>query len=210
VIHSIILGFGYKARSGKDASVAAIIEARRDQYDVRRYAFADALKREVNEAAQQAGGMKQLFSNLPFSNRITYDPNPDMSDPLCPLGKQRELLQVWGSEYRRAQDPDYWVKRTTEQIAKDRPELALLSDMRFKNEVQWVEEYGETIKVVRPGIASVNEHISEKVLDNVPDSRWGAVIVNDGSLEDLKRKAVNTFDALLSRVPADRQALKAA
>lgn len=243
MIHSIIFGFGHKARHGKDTAAAAIKEARSGcpkadqmgrEYDIRIYSFAGELKREVNEAALEYDGsilrkgidpinnlvgILQLFgkkntlgvSVKPESYvQVVNKSQMDMSDPLCPYGKHRELLQWWGTEFRRNVDQDYWVNKVKARLAEEKPEIALITDVRFPNEIAFIEEYGETIKVVRPGITAVNEHVSEKALDHLPDSSWSAVIVNDGSLEDLKRKAVNTFDALLSRVPADRQALKAA
>ena len=76
MIDSVIIGFGFRARSGKDTAVAEIIKQRgllpetstynifknhQERYDIRRYAFADALKREVNAEAVKAGGMENLF-----------------------------------------------------------------------------------------------------------------------------------------------------
>jgi hypothetical protein len=112
---TIVISFGHKMRHGKDTAIAAIVANRADKYDVRRYAFANPLKQEVNEGAEKAGGMEQFITQLRSTHNlpewVTYDPNPDMSDPLCPLGKQRTLLQWWGTEYRRASDSYYWVKK---------------------------------------------------------------------------------------------------
>ena len=38
------IGFGYRARSGKDTAVAEIIKQRSKVYDIRKYSFADALR----------------------------------------------------------------------------------------------------------------------------------------------------------------------
>jgi hypothetical protein len=199
VIHSLVFGFGFKARHGKDTAVAAILEARGNEYDMHRYAMADELKREVNDAAITAGGMKELFNKLPFpAEWAKYDPNPDMSDPFCPMGKQRHLLQIWGSEYRRAQNKDYWVTKVAEKIAYDKPEIALLSDVRFINEVNFCKEYGEVIKVCRPDEPTLSGHISEEELESY--TGWSATLVNDGTLADLKHNAVNCFDDLMEKV----------
>lgn len=60
----------------------------------------------------------------------------------------RQLLQWWGTEYRRAQDPNYWVKRTAEYILSIRldimnnsdnmyPKVAFIcDDVRFPNELE--------------------------------------------------------------------------
>jgi hypothetical protein len=67
----------------------------------------------------------------------------------------------------------------------------------FENEVKFCQEYGGTIKVVNPRILAVGvtRHASEESLADFEG--WDAVIVNDGSLEDLKIKAVEVFDALM-------------
>lgn len=217
---TLIIGFGNKARQGKDEAIKTIIAANPAK-DIRRYGFGDALKREVNEAVAAAGGMEKLFSAdfpsdlIPIvspgmryvttcrSGRlhevVTYDPNPDMSDPLCPFGKQRALLQWWGTEFRRTQDPDYWVKKTAARIFNDRPEAALICDLRFPNEMAAIQNAGGyCVRVTRVGYESnVPEHVSERALDGVDRMDWDHVIeVPDGNLELLQDEAVNAFELL--------------
>jgi hypothetical protein len=201
-------------RSGKDTAVAEIIKQRglikalgiysapenQERYDIRRYAFADALKREVNAAALQCGGMEQLFTQREFPNWVQYDPNAPMDDPLCPLGKQRTLLQYWGAEYRRAQDPDYWVRQLANTVELEKPQIALVSDLRFPNEMQFVKQYGETVKVDRRDLPPAT-HLSETALDNVSDEDWSIILDNNGTLEEFKEGAVTAFDELLCNFP---------
>jgi len=56
----------------------------------------------------------------------------------------RELLQVWGTDVRRGEDPDYWVRQAlapaVETIAAGR--CAYLSDVRFPNEVDGARRLG--------------------------------------------------------------------
>jgi hypothetical protein len=211
--NTIVVGFGYKARHGKDEAVKSIIAARAGQYDVRRYAFADVLKKEVNDAAVAAGGMLELFKQggtfevgkddfTPFPSWVQYDPDADMTDPLCPLGKQRTLLQWWGTEYRRNQDPNYWIKKLNDVLLVEKPRIALVSDMRFPNEVSWVKQdpsSGFVVRVDRLGYKSnTPPHESEKALDFMADEDWHYIIqVNDGDIDELKRDAVVVFDLIV-------------
>ena len=165
-IHSIIFGYGFKARSGKDTAVAIILKERGHLYDIRRFSFAGELKREVNECALKSGGMEKLFSDglrgegagflqengniLALPEWVQYDPNPPMDDPECGLGKQRLFLQWYGVEYRRGPNPAYWIDRVAQRIADEKPEIALLSDVRYANEIAFVQKYGEAIKINRP------------------------------------------------------------
>jgi hypothetical protein len=233
-IDSVIFGFGYRARAGKDVAVAEIIKQRglttadavldktTERYDIRRYAFADALKREVNAAAIAAGGMEKMFNPnrrfamcngyyMDFPEWVQYDPNAPMDDPMCPLGKQRSLLQFWGAEYRRAQDGDYWVRKLAQQIELEKPAIACITDMRFLNEMRFVQQYGETVRVDRDCLAPAT-HISETALADISDENWSIILENNGSLEEFLIGAVTCFDELLTNFPfgANRVAVQGA
>lgn len=221
-----IIGFGHRSRSGKDTAAATIIAALGrpvchgvcvetangttdlgmgsglvSGLDVRRYAFADALKREVNDAAEAVGGMESLFEPyaIPSGNWdgnktyvvlpewVKFDPNAPMDDPLCPNGKQRLLLQWWGTEYRRAQDEDYWVKQLKKSVDEDQPEFALVTDFRFENEAKVLDF---KVKVDRDVL--VNDHPSEHALDNFEG--WDFVVKNDSDLAAFQERVIKTFD----------------
>lgn len=212
IIHSLVFGFGHRARHGKDTVAKMIKEERGAQYDIRIYSFAAELKDEVNQNALASGGMKNLFGPdmvytqtngnfVSLPNWVQYEENPDMSDPLCPLGKQRTLLQWWGTEFRRSADPDYWVNKLAKRLAQDKPEIALITDTRFPNEVNFVRQYGDVIKVHRSSLPILpGGHPSEEALAHMKDCDWDAVIYNDGSLEDLKKQALYVFDELVEKV----------
>lgn len=189
------------------------------RYDIRRYSFADALKCEVNAAAVAAGGMLNLLTlpsrryalcngyYMDFPDWVYYDTEAPMDDPLCPLGKQRSLLQFWGAEYRRAQDPDYWVRKLAQTIELEKPQIALISDLRFENEMRFVKQYGEAVRVDRIHSAT-STHISETALEESTD--WSLILENNSTLEEFKEGAVTAFDELLLNFPQQlnvRQAL---
>ncbi len=210
-MESLLIAFGYKARHGKDTAVQAILDAYGKTYDVRRYALADALKREVNMAAEQAGGMYALMEQMHATGQlpitVQYELNADMTDPLCPLGKQRALLQWWGTAYRRKQDPFYWVRKLRDTLLEERPAIALISDMRFMNEVQFVK--GCDGKLVRCDrlycsdllIAGQSEHVSETELDSLPEKSWDYIIqVPDGRVDELRRDACFVFEDILAKM----------
>jgi hypothetical protein len=210
-VSTVMIGVGYKARHGKDTVCKAIIEAKKDVYDIRRYAFGDVLKMEVNAAAKDAGGMFALFNQLStigiqfkglerikIPDWVKYEPDADTTDPVSPLGKQRTLLQWWGTEYRRAQDPFYWVKQMKQVLEIEQPQIALISDVRFQNEFLWIKSNGGfTVRVDREGFQSLStnsSHASENQLALAPFDF--EIHVKDGELDVLKQDALTVFEMI--------------
>lgn len=101
----------------------------------------------------------------------------------------RRILQWWGTEYRRAQDPDYWTKawsRKIEQFDLDQTHV-LIDDVRFMNELSTIKAHGGLIvKIERPGFDGANNHASETSLDDY--AAWDETILNDGTLDAFKQK----------------------
>lgn len=101
----------------------------------------------------------------------------------------RRILQWWGTEYRRAADPDYWTRAWGRRVEQLDPAAVhvLVDDVRFRNEVEVIRAHGGLlIKIERPGFNGANGHSSETSLDDF--SAWDAVVVNGGTLENLKEK----------------------
>lgn len=205
---TIIIGFGYKARRGKDTACEAIMVSRaiRERLDICKYAFADALREEVNYAVEERFRRgcvdRQAAMRLVCAwAGVEYDPNA-VVDGTYLYGKQRALLQWWGTEYRRTQDDNYWVKRMKDRIERDAPEVAIISDLRFPNEFEFIQRNGGyCVRVDRPGfeIGDGKHHISEVGLDTLSDDQWDHIIVNDGSELLLKGRAVKFFDQVVSK-----------
>lgn len=115
----------------------------------------------------------------------------------------RRILQWWGTEYRRAQDPDYWTKAWGRKVSGyDVEKMHLLvDDVRFMNELHVIKEHGGLIvKIERPGFDGANNHASETSLDDYTD--WDGKILNDGTLEEFERK-VETLVASLVKGGAE-------
>src|SRR3569833_205626 len=95
----------------------------------------------------------------------------------------RRILQWWGVEYRRAQDPDYWVKRAAERIHA----LTVVSDVRFPSAVAMLRDRGAVIwKIDRDVVIDgIPGHSSESAVKEIsPD----LVIDNRGTLLELAAK----------------------
>lgn len=190
---TVLVALGFRARNGKDTAAKAIIDNFADKYDVRHYSFGMALKEEVNGIDQVEWCMR---------HGIAYDFDPPMDDPLCQTkhGKQSRLLQFYGTEYRRAQDRFYWINKLHDRLEVEKPQFAVISDLRFLDEFYWVKSgKGYTVKVNRHGFVDLSrdsKHVSETQLDNV--GNWDYEIgVLDGELEQLKQDACEVFQMIV-------------
>lgn len=210
-----ILGLGHQKEVGKDTLAASILtQCRSAGYTAHRFAFADALKREVNNdfhdmfptlLKQSAHGALTgawrnwcVSKNIPLAApvRVSFD------DPMSPLGKCREALQWWGTDYRRATDLDYWVRQMRLTLIKQRPmwDVAVITDMKFPNEFDMIKDAGgDAWKLVRlyedKDVPPYDPHPSEHALSGYPFDQ----VVTASTLEELYFKGNVLFDKEFER-----------
>jgi hypothetical protein len=153
-MNQILLSFGNKSRNGKDTAADGIKEwCKRHDFPVLHVNFADALKIEVTDAIRAAGGIEELLAEGPepgvhFPSRVQSTPNADI-EPLSPFGKHVKLLQWWGGDYRRSQDPKYWVDKRREKMVGFGG-VVITSDTRYVNEaIDTLELGGYNVNVRR-------------------------------------------------------------
>jgi hypothetical protein len=81
----------------------------------------------------------------------------------------REFMQVLGTDVcRRIYDP-IWINALSSRLELDNPEIALICDVRFPNEVKKIEEMGgKVIRLTRN--PHKDEHSGELALDSYPFS----------------------------------------
>ena len=167
-----IIAIAGKKGSGKD-TVGRIITELYPEF--KRRAFADGIRNII----------VSTFDIAPWK----LEDRTEKEKPIEKLwGKSpRDLMKDVGDGLRASVHRDIWVDVLFDGI-RDLDEV-VITDLRFKNEFKKCREGGVfIIKVVRPEIDSSDTHISEVDLDDIPDSEFDAVIVNDGSLEQLKEK----------------------
>ena len=94
----------------------------------------------------------------------------------------RGLMQRLGVAVRQF-DEGFWVNAAFNNV--DPSSRIVVTDVRFPNEVGAILAKGGIVyRVVRPGLESIDSHISETALDHLDLP----VILNDGSVEDLYAK----------------------
>ena len=112
---------------------------------------------------------------------------PWVNEPRSP----RQILQWWG-DYRRAQDPDYFVNAIAQHIANGLGPL-VITDVRFPNEAALMSRLGGQLwQIRRPGYAAGGTgHASD-----TDGSEFGPdrVLENFGSLDDLRRTGLDAWE----------------
>jgi hypothetical protein len=111
---------------------------------------------------------------------------PPTVDPYVRSELSTELLQFWGTDIRRNQDPNYWVMKVLLEAAAnlDKGVSFLITDGRFFNEVEIPRQFG--FKIIRLEISPETQkdrlkcrdgigvtpghlnHVSETALDDYP------------------------------------------
>lgn len=193
VLRPRIIGVSGKKRSGKDTLAATLVE----NFGFARYAFADPLKElalDVNPLVYRGVVRPSGYDEIqtaqadrlaPVIERIGWERAKERPEV-------RRILQALGVGVREL-DEDFWVRTTmTRALAEDQP--VVITDVRFPNEVEAIRDAGgHIVRVTRPGMTHDDTHISETALDDLePDT----LIENDGTLEDLERKAEALFYSL--------------
>ena len=127
--------------------------------------FKDALVEEVKERFPDL--LREIYDVecLDGQDDWTLEYNPDLlfskKPPLI-----RTLLQNYGTEVRRKEDPDYWVRlwelSVLYEIRNDPNYKLVVDDARFINEVDSVRAEGGTIiRLTRPDLTVPDNHSSE-------------------------------------------------
>ena len=127
------------------------------------YAFADVLK----EFAVDVLGLEydQVYGNNQEKNSPTHllwENMPTGNNKGSMSG--REVLQYFGSDICRKMYENIWFDACIRRIRKDNPELALISDVRFPNEIKGVQnEGGVVFGLPRDIVNGKDTHSSEQV-----------------------------------------------
>ncbi|KVP75335.1 hypothetical protein [Burkholderia ubonensis] len=181
--------------SGKDTAAQFLVAK-----GWRRIAFADALylevaeafgvtveflqRRETKETPQPELALINCKDEVFVGCFLAYDearqkaegaPQPSILTQLSQPRSPREILQVWGTEYRRQMYTDDYWRAQVAKVVKAHPETNfVITDVRFPDEGHLVEDEldGELGRIRRPGLGGSNDkallHASEVAMLDYP------------------------------------------
>ena len=170
-----------KKRTGKTSS-ADFIEQRYG--GVTQFAFSALIAKEINDYLATWPPYRPPSD---LHGRTVTRPRHVLDDENKVDPRYRYLLQMWG-QARRFEDPRYWLDQLEDlylqTVGSDSAQLVLMPGLREPAEKDEVERLGgEVWKLVRPGLPDdqdvTSRHPNETALDDMPDSAFARVIVND-------------------------------
>jgi hypothetical protein len=191
------IGITGHGRAGKDTAAEIIAK----HYKLLHINFADALKADL----LKLNPIVDPYHGLRLDQALVIN-DGDMEALKKYYPEWRELCQRYGTDVRRAEDPEIWVTRLVDAVfEKMYKEGALLpgfvvGDMRFPNERENIL-WNSTIRIVRPGVGKANDHIAEAYIDEMPVDHE---IVNDGTLEEFEAKVLDVM-VLVDRTRDDEE-----
>jgi hypothetical protein len=183
-----IIGLIGKKRSGKDTFAATLVEER----GFARFAFADPLKEaalsldplirlEQDETHLSTGGFvygERIERLSAIVGRVGWERAKEIREV-------RRTLQNYGVAIREI-DEGFWVRGTLDR-ALAHPGPVVVTDVRFPNEAEAIlNAGGRIVRIVRPGLASDDSHVSETALDGYPAD---LDVLNSGTVEMLAETA---------------------
>jgi len=218
-----LIGLAGPAGVGKDTVADYLVET----HNFTKFSFSDALYDEVataygmSKASLYDRDTKEL-PMLALAPKFCQDwdfvqvleaQGFALNQPISP----RRILQLWGTDYRRAQDPMYWIKQAAlfahawlqvQQATIDEgnePKAGLVNaSVRFDNECQFItQNKGEVWHILRGGLTerlgdpSASNYVSEQPRVPGPDDK---VIDNNGNIDQLR-----TCTSLLLGAPPGTQ-----
>lgn len=147
--------------SGKDTVFKLI---KKHYNEAVRVAFGDAVKEEVSVATgvsvAQIEAEKERF---------------------------RTLLQAWATEFRRHDDPDYWVRIGIKKATEVNARTVIFTDVRFLNEAEAIRNLGGILFGISRKNAPSHNHASETELHSI---KCHYQIENNGTLSELEAVVV--------------------
>lgn len=143
------------SKPNKSENIEEMLKNLNDEIKI--YSFADILKTDI---CMNILGLTydQCYGSDDNKNEIT---NLKWEGQLL---SARDVMQIIGTDIFRKLDTDVWVRSTLSKIRKDKPNIAIITDCRFPNEVSAIKNIGgKVIRLTRSPF--ISDHASETILD---------------------------------------------
>ena len=121
-----VIGISGSARSGKDTLCLLMqkVFEKHEGKDLMRAGFADAVKGDLHGLLVKKAGIS-AYTEVDAEKKLI-----------------RPLMVAYGTQLMRKMDPMHWVKRMEPSLdlAKTIKATLCITDVRYKNEIEWIKE----------------------------------------------------------------------
>ncbi len=175
----MIYGFTGKARSGKTTACNHL----KSIGNYKQLNFKDCLIEEMREKLPDIlHHLSDIYGKT--IDELFFEKPPAM----------RALMQNFGTDVRRADDPGYWVQQWVNRASAliEEGHNILVDDVRFINESDAIRLMGGSIiRIVRTDVDETLSHVSETEMDSIDVD--AEIAVDTGDLSTL----YNVLDAII-------------
>lgn len=167
-----IIAFAGRKQSGKTTCSEFVLQHYNSKNGAKIYNFADPLKQDI---CMNILGLsyEQCYGDDETKNTIT---------DIEWNGKRltaREIMQFVGTDIFRKLKNDVWTNATIHKIQNEQPDLAIIADCRFPNEVKAIKDAGGiVIKLTRNPFNSNHESETALDYDKFDHSNFDLIITN--------------------------------
>lgn len=183
-----LIAFSGRKQSGKSTSGEYLSSLNKSGKSIGLYAFADRLKKDI------------CIDILDLTTDQCYgsDEQKNTTTNIVWNGKKltaREVMEVVGTDIFRALKVDVWTTSTINRIKRDKPDIAIITDVRFPDEVESIKKIGGTVVRLTRNPFNANNYI-ENALDkeNFDWSNFDHILDNSNiSKEEKDNKLKDIF-----------------
>lgn len=186
-----IIAFAGRKQSGKTTCSEFILKYYNGAIEpfngARIYNFADPLKRDIC----------MNILGLTYEQCYGEDIDKNKETDIVWDGRKltaREVMQFVGTDIFRKMKNDVWAGATIKKIQQEKPELAIIADCRFPNEVDAIKNAGGLIIKLNRNPHN-SDHASETALDenNYPIKNFDLVVYNENISIQEQNRTILTF-----------------
>lgn len=184
-----IIAFAGRKQSGKTSCSQYIANIWRTGMlgNVRVYNFADPLKKDICMNILGLSHEQCYGTDLQKNELVNcYWQNKQLT--------AREVMQFVGTDIFRTMQNNVWADATIKRILSEKPDMGLIADCRFPNEVESIKNAGGiVIKLTRNPFNS--EHASETALDpeNYDSTNFDLIVNNHLMSIDEQNSFIHNF-----------------
>lgn len=137
------IGLAGKMASGKD-TIALTLKENYSQ-DMLILSFADGLRKEIKETLEEIRNNQFIKpDSMPndLYELLIQESQEEEINVYKRTNRMRQILQKYGTEYRRKEKDSYWVDKLEEVIINNKDKDICIADARFVNELKMLKRQG--------------------------------------------------------------------